>query len=63
MQCLCSLLYRLHRRFYFVTIHLSTGDKRFHGTLKYANYDIIEGMKEYRVTLVRRAHETICTSA
>lgn len=39
------------------------GVKRFHGTLKYANYDIIEGMKAYRVTLVRRAHETICTSA
>ena len=39
------------------------GVKRFHGTLKYANYDIIKGMKAYRVTLVRRAHETICTSA
>lgn len=39
------------------------GVKRFHGTLKYANYDIIEEMKAYRVTLARRAHETICTSA
>ena len=53
MQSLCSLLYRLHRHFYFVSIHGLIDDKRFHGTLKYANYDIIEAMKAYRVTLVR----------
>ena len=63
MQSLCSLLSRLHRRFYFVSIYGLIGDKCFHGTLKYAMYDIIKGMKVYRVTLVRRAHETICTSA
>ena len=63
MQSLCSLLYRLHRHFYFVSIHGLIDDKRFHGTLKYANYDIIKRMKAYCVTLVRRAHETICTSA
>lgn len=63
MQCLCSLLSRLHRRFYFVSIHGLIDDKRFHGTLKYAMYDIIKGMKAYRVTLLGRAHETICTSA
>lgn len=63
MQCLCRLLYRLHRRFYFVSIHGLIDDKRFHGTLKYAMYGIIKGMKAYRVTLLGRTHETICTSA
>ena len=63
MQSLCSLLYRLHRHFYFVSIHGLIDVKRFHGTLKYTNYDIIKGMKAYRVTLVRRTHETICTFA
>ena len=63
MQSLCCLLSRLHRRFYFVSAHGLIDDKRFHGTLKYAMYDIIKRMKAYRVTLVRMPHETICTSA
>lgn len=37
--------------------------KYFHGTPKYAIYGIIKGMKVYRIALVRRAHETICTFA